>query len=281
VIQHIVRRLAAGGTPGLLSLLAGSTLPAQAPAELAGERAQYHRWLLTSTVSPLRAMSQMPVGSGIRLGPADADIPIPDLPEHRLRPQGGAFVLEAREGKRVLGRHRPFKVGGYTLYLTSTPDGAIVTVYGGSSDKQPPGYYTYDSSLVFVATLTPPDEAGKVRVLGPDGIQREGTEAGSVLVPLAGGTHLRVLRLPGAREEESELEIFFRDETNGKGSYPAGRFVSLVPAGGGTYRLDFNRARNPFCAYSSAYACPAPWPGNALRVPVRAGEQYHENPEVG
>ena len=59
------------------------------------------------------------------------------------------------------------------------------------------------------------------------------------------------------------------------GTYPAGRFVALTPAGGGRYRLDFNRARNPFCAYSSAYACPAPWRGNALPARIAAGEQYH------
>ena len=74
--------------------------------------------------------------------------------------------------------------------------------------------------------------------------------------------------------DESELEIFFRDGTNGRGSYPAGRFVSLVPAGDGQYRLDFNRARNPFCAYSSAYACPAPWRGNTIAADVSAGERY-------
>jgi uncharacterized protein (DUF1684 family) len=66
----------------------------------------------------------------------------------------------------------------------------------------------------------------------------------------------------------------FRDETNGRGSYPAGRFVSLSPIADGRYRLDFNRARNPFCAYSSAYPCPAPWRGNAIPAPVPAGERY-------
>jgi uncharacterized protein (DUF1684 family) len=80
--------------------------------------------------------------------------------------------------------------------------------------------------------------------------------------------------MPSPGGEESELEIFFRDETNGRGTYPAGRFVSLVPLAAGRYRLDFNRARNPFCAYSSAYPCPAPWPGNAIPAPVTAGERY-------
>ena len=63
-------------------------------------------------------------------------------------------------------------------------------------------------------------------------------------------------------------------ESNGDGTYPAGRFVSLLPLPDGQFRLDLNRARNPFCAYSSAYPCPAPWRGNAIPAPIAAGERY-------
>ena len=58
------------------------------------------------------------------------------------------------------------------------------------------------------------------------------------------------------------------------GSYPAGRFVSLLPRPDGSYFLDFNRARNPFCAYNTVYPCPAPWSGNNLPDAVKAGERY-------
>jgi hypothetical protein len=85
---------------------------------------------------------------------------------------------------------------------------------------------------------------------------------------------LRVFRLPVQAGEEWELEIYFRDSTNGRGTYPAGRFVSLLPLGGRRYLLDFNRARNPFCGYSAVYACPAPWRGNRIAAAVEAGERY-------
>ncbi len=113
-----------------------------------------------------------------------------------------------------------------------------------------------------------------MRVLASDGIEAEATEVGSFVVPLGGPTSLRVLRIQIAGGDESELEIFFRDESNGDGTYPAGRFVSLHPLSNGQFRLDFNRARNPFCAYSSVYPCPAPWRGNTLSVAIRAGERY-------
>jgi uncharacterized protein (DUF1684 family) len=50
--------------------------------------------------------------------------------------------------------------------------------------------------------------------------------------------------------------------------------VSLAPLGNGKFLLDFNRARNPFCAYSSVFPCPAPWPGNTIAARVEAGETY-------
>lgn len=107
-----------------------------------------------------------------------------------------------------------------------------------------------------------------------DGIEVEADLAGTVRVPLGpAGTRLQVLRMPVPGTDESELQVYFRDGTSGKGSYPAGRFVELEPTGG-SYRLDFNRARNPFCAYSSVYPCPVPWAGNTVPVSVEAGERY-------
>ena len=112
--------------------------------------------------------------------------------------------------------------------------------------------------------MAPSDESKSPKTSARDGSIR----------PAATG-RLAVRRIPGD-DEESDLETYFRDATNGHGSYPAGRFVTLSPLPDGHYRLDFNRARNPFCAYSSAYACPAPWSGNGLSGPVRAGERYDE-----
>jgi uncharacterized protein (DUF1684 family) len=84
--------------------------------------------------------------------------------------------------------------------------------------------------------------------------------------------------MSGGGEDEAEMQVFFRDSTNGRGSYPAGRFVTLDPAGSGRYRLDLNRARNPFCAYNTVFPCPPPWPGNSIPAAIAAGERYDEKP---
>jgi uncharacterized protein len=255
-------------------VLFASTLVAQAPTDLAMERSGYLAWLKKAPNSPLRAVAQRRVAEGLTLGPGDSDIPLDSIPRYRLSSSSSGFVLEGAAGRRTIGRGRPYRIENYALYLTGTGSGTVLTVFTDKVQREPPGYYDYDPALVFTGPLLRSKSPERLRVLASDGMQAEATEVGTVVVPLAGGVTLRVLRIPIAGGEESELEIFFQDETNGKGSYPAGRFVSLIPGGEGKFRLDFNRARNPYCAYSSAYPCPLPWRGNRIPHPIRAGERY-------
>jgi uncharacterized protein (DUF1684 family) len=262
----------------ILGAAGASALAAQAPPAAratARERAEYVAWLTTAPTSPLAAFAQQPIGTGLRLGPPDADVPLDGVAEQRVIQQDGAVTLTAAGGSRPIGRGVPIRLGTYTLTADGPAGRAVLTVFGQRHHGRPPLYYEQQRSLVFVGDLLPPETRGTVRVLGLDGVEVDAAEAGSVIVPIGGErVQLRVRRLPTAGGEESELEIFFRDGTNGRGTYPAGRFVPLVPERDGRYRLDFNRARNPFCAYSSAYPCPAPWRGNTITAPVEAGERY-------
>jgi uncharacterized protein len=73
---------------------------------------------------------------------------------------------------------------------------------------------------------------------------------------------------------EGEAHITFRDATSGRESYGAARFLFLpLPASTGTVTLDFNRTTLPPCAFSDAFICPLPPPGNVLPFAVRAGEK--------
>ena len=262
----------------LLGLARAGTANAQGPSDLARERAAYVLWLRTAPTSPLAAVAQQPIGSGLRLGPADADVPLAGVADQRVTQEGGVVRLEGAEGERFVPRGVPARLGPFTLVADGPPGRAALTVFARHRADKLPSYFAPEPALVFLGPLSPPARRATVRVLGIDGIEVDAAEAGSVVVPLGRTrTRLRVLRLPGAGGEESELTIFFRDATNGRETYPAGRFVALIPEGG-RYRLDFNRARNPFCAYSSAYPCPAPWRGNTLAAPVAAGERYASAP---
>ena len=259
------------------TLLGTTPLPAQIPAELAHERREYGEWLATAPVSPFAALVQRLLGEGLTIGPPEADIPLENLARHRLTVTGGLVSLEQAGSTRPLARGRPVAVGRYHLAVTGAGPRAAVIVYDRRPNHlNPPTYFPYQPRLVLAVTLRPPASPATRRVLAPDGQEVEASEAGTVAVTVGGSTvTLTVRRIPDPEGEESELEVFFRDATNGSGTYPAGRFVRLEPLGGERYRLDFNRARNPFCAYNTVFACPAPWRGNAFAGAIAAGEQYH------
>jgi len=65
----------------------------------------------------------------------------------------------------------------------------------------------------------------------------------------------------------------FRDRTSGVESYGPGRYLTLELTEDDEYDLDFNRAFNPYCAYTDAFECGFPPAENDLPVSVSAGEK--------
>jgi hypothetical protein len=64
----------------------------------------------------------------------------------------------------------------------------------------------------------------------------------------------------------------FVDSLAGTETYGAGRYLEPDQLAAGTFRVDFNLAYNPFCAYNEHWACPITPRENRLAVPIRAGE---------
>jgi hypothetical protein len=252
--------------------------PGQSPdLTLVRERQAFAEWLRTGATSPYAVLAHRAIGPGLHLGPPDADLPLPGLPSHRLRERDGVVFLEAASGTGPLPRFRPVPLGGgYRVEIGGSAGRSVVTVFApGPRNPRPPSYYPYDPRLVLTVTLERATTLAKRRLLAADGVEVEATLAGAVAVRLGGATsRLAVYRIPDPAGDEAALEIYFRDLTNDGGTYPAGRFVTLESLGADRYRLDFNRARNPYCAYSTVFACPLPWRGNALPVPIAAGEKY-------
>ena len=67
------------------------------------------------------------------------------------------------------------------------------------------------------------------------------------------------------------LFLPFKDQTNGDTSYGGGRYVELSIPEGDTIVIDFNKAYNPYCAYSSRYSCPIPPKENRIPLAIPAG----------
>ncbi|WGH76951.1 DUF1684 domain-containing protein [Tenacibaculum tangerinum] len=83
-------------------------------------------------------------------------------------------------------------------------------------------------------------------------------------------------------EYANNLFLPFLDTTNGKTSYKGGRFIDLYTTDikdDGTIIIDFNKAYNPYCAYSDRYSCPITPQDNYLDTEIKAGVMAYEKPE--
>lgn len=86
--------------------------------------------------------------------------------------------------------------------------------------------------------------------------------------------HLYVYQSLALRETEeykNYLFIPFKDLTSGKETYGGGRYLDVLIPEGNELVLNFNKAYNPYCAYTDGYFCPVPPAENTLNVAIHAG----------
>jgi uncharacterized protein (DUF1684 family) len=80
-------------------------------------------------------------------------------------------------------------------------------------------------------------------------------------------------------KEDDDLWFVFRDQTSGKTTYSASRFLYTPFPKNGVVEMDFNKAENPPCVFTDYATCPLPTPQNRLQLAVTAGEQMYRRPK--
>lgn len=86
--------------------------------------------------------------------------------------------------------------------------------------------------------------------------------------------NIDLIKKPGF---DDYLFLPFSDLTNGKETYIGGRYVDLRIQKGTTWKIDFNKAYNPYCAYNYEYSCPIVPLENDLNVAILAGvKKFHD-----
>lgn len=79
--------------------------------------------------------------------------------------------------------------------------------------------------------------------------------------------------------EGKSLFFLFKDATNGRTTYHAGRMLNTPLPVNGIVDLDFNKAYNPPCVFTNYATCPLPPKQNELPFPVKAGEKTYTQAE--
>jgi uncharacterized protein (DUF1684 family) len=138
-------------------------------------------------------------------------------------------------------------------------------------------YYSPDPDFRFELELHEHEEKKVLKIEDTQGNEREFLRWGEFRFKIV--DKVSTLQAYKGNPHEERLFVPFRDKTSGKETYGAGRYIDLdyeqhhTPQG--KWILDFNKAYNPWCAYSDAYACPFVDPENWLKVAVRAGEKKY------
>jgi len=138
-------------------------------------------------------------------------------------------------------------------------------------------YYEYDPRYRVTAEIEPA-EAERIQLPGSAGATFGATRFARASFSL--GDEELALGLYWLDGYAGGLFVSFRDDTSGKETYGAGRYLLDTVKGadlggeGAALVLDFNLAYNPSCSYDPRWACPLAPPDNRLAVAVRAGERY-------
>lgn len=131
-------------------------------------------------------------------------------------------------------------------------------------------WFPVDPAYKVEARFTPYANAKSAKVPDTLGGTREMPVPGFVTFELEGKT----LQLDVFANSPDYWYLMFRDETSGKQTYGAGRYLHIDAPKNGKAVVDFNKAYNPTCAVSPFFPCPIVPKDALLGIRVKAGEQY-------
>ena len=286
----------------ILAVLVAATTAATA-AEEPGFMADYEAWhakrieRLQSDNGWLTLVGLHWMSEGDNAFGSDPSLPVP-LPAGKAPARAGTFTVAGttvrihadapgltKGGKPVVddtvtiveseGDSDTYEIGGLRFLVIRREGRFAIRVKDPESPirKAFKGIETFPASEAWrvVADFAPYEKPRDVRI--PTVLGRDATmqAPGLVKFTLAG----KSLTLEPVVEDPSDPLLFFifKDETSGKETYPAGRFLYAAMPKDGKVVLDFNRAYNPPCAFTRYATCPLPPKKNWLPIRIEAGEK--------
>ena len=140
-------------------------------------------------------------------------------------------------------------------------------------------FYEPDSTFRVKCDFTKTNFYSTFKIPTVDGKQKEYFKYGILSFRIKGKNlqlnvyqSLSLMKIP---KYKNYLFIPFKDSTSGKQTYGGGRYLDFETTDikGDVVILDFNKAYNPYCAFSNEYSCPIPPKENHLKVRIEAGEK--------
>lgn len=144
-----------------------------------------------------------------------------------------------------------------------------------SAKFQPLRYYEPRLDFIFKSKLKTFDNPDTISILGTRGESRPAIVIGYLEFEKNGKVHRLNVYKSFSRAGEPYYSLWFTDRTTGNETYGVGRYLDfeLNDDPDFIYTIDFNRAYNPYCAYSPLFTCPIPRREDYIDLAIEAGEK--------
>jgi hypothetical protein len=140
-------------------------------------------------------------------------------------------------------------------------------------------YFDVDPVFVFNSKLYEYNPKDTVTVFGTKGEPRKAVRFGYVEI-IFENKPLKVNVYQGSTfSGDIYYSIWFTDKTTNKETYGVGRYIDFEKNDDSNhiYKIDFNMAYNPFCAYSPDFSCAIPTKEDYIPIAITAGEKkFHD-----
>lgn len=140
---------------------------------------------------------------------------------------------------------------------------------------KPLKYFEPKPDFIFNSKLHVYDVQDTIIILGTKGESRPSILIGYLEFDFNGDTFKINIYKSFSRTGEEYYSIWFTDKTTGKTTYGVGRYLDfeLNENPDFVYTIDFNKAYNPYCAYSPLFTCPIPRKEDYIDLKIEAGEK--------
>ncbi|MEO8413379.1 MAG: DUF1684 domain-containing protein [Ginsengibacter sp.] len=151
-------------------------------------------------------------------------------------------------------------------------------------DRKYIGFYPVDRSYCVIASFQKIADTKGFIMNTSSGMMKKYFQYGLLTFTMQGSLlHLYIYQSETLMQQEKYkdyLFVPFGHATSGFSSYGGGRYLDFTMADLKNKKLvlDFNKAYNPYCAYTTGYNCPIPPKENLLTVAIHAEEKTYGKP---
>jgi uncharacterized protein (DUF1684 family) len=136
-------------------------------------------------------------------------------------------------------------------------------------------YFEPNPDFIFKSKLNRDETPDTVRIMGTKGEARTVIVTGFVELNYDNKRYRVNVYKGFSKTGEEYYSIWFTDRTTGNETYGVGRYLDfeLNDNPDFIYTIDFNKAYNPYCAYTPLFTCPIPREEDYIDLAIEAGEK--------